>query len=177
MSAVRMHHSRMFRKIITMALIAASLTACAGNSDSESGKMTASERSVTEAEEASEWDGTSVVYGEKFYAQIFDEGSLVLDLDANATTGYTWVITEETDIFASDYNTYVEPDNTSRRVGAGGIAEFHIIALKEGTGTMVFQYKRPWEGGEVAGTYALTLTISRNQSVLQINSVSFEQIN
>ncbi|MCD8121449.1 MAG: protease inhibitor I42 family protein [Clostridiales bacterium] len=160
-----------------MALIAASLTACAGNSDSESGKMTASERSVTEAEEASEWDGTSVVYGEKFYAQIFDEGSLVLDLDANATTGYTWVITEETDIFASDYNTYVEPDNTSRRVGAGGIAEFHIIALKEGTGTMVFQYKRPWEGGEVAGTYALTLTISRNQSVLQINSVSFEQIN
>ncbi len=135
------------------------------------------ELSVTEAEEASEWDGASVVSGEKFSAQIFDEGTLILDLDANATTGYTWVITEETDIFASDYDMYVEPDNTSQGVGAGGIAEFHIIALKEGTGTMLFQYKRPWEGGEVAGTYALTLTISRNQSVLQIDSVSFEQIN
>ncbi|MCC8163180.1 MAG: protease inhibitor I42 family protein [Lachnospiraceae bacterium] len=97
------------------------------------------------------------------------------DLPSNATTGYTWVIVEESDIFASDYDTYSESDS-GEQLGRGGTTEFHIIALDEGSGTMVFQYRRNWEGGEVAGTYELELDISRQKGMqLQIDSVSFER--
>lgn len=117
------------------------------------------------------------IEGEDVSAQVVDGGSLILDLPSNATTGYTWVIVEEPDNFASDYNVYIEPDKDGQVVGKGGIAEFHIIALDEGVGTMLFQYRRNWDGGEIAGTYELTLDISReNKTYLRINSVSFRQL-
>ncbi|MCD8197688.1 MAG: protease inhibitor I42 family protein [Lachnospiraceae bacterium] len=82
---------------------------------------------------------------------------------------------EEPDIFASDYDTYSESEG-GEQLGSGGTTEFHIIALNEGSGTMVFQYRRNWEGGEIAGTYELTLDISRQRETqLQIDSVSFER--
>ncbi len=118
-----------------------------------------------------------VIDGEDFSASVVNGGELILDLPSNPTTGYTWVITEEPDIFASDYDTYSDTAGDSGLLGAGGISEFHIIALGDGTGTMVFQYKRPWDGGDIAGTYELTLEISRhNKSYLQIDSVSFVQV-
>ncbi|MCD8082731.1 MAG: protease inhibitor I42 family protein [Clostridiales bacterium] len=129
--------------------------------------LTACAESGSDREEAS-----YTVEGEHFSAQVINGGELILDLPSNATTGYTWVITREPDCFASDYDTYIESGNDDRLVGVGGISEFHIIVLKDGEGTMEFQYKRNWEGGETAGTYELTLTISD----LQIKSVSFEQV-
>ncbi|MCD8097743.1 MAG: protease inhibitor I42 family protein [Lachnospiraceae bacterium] len=120
-------------------------------------------------------DTTSyTVEGDDFSAQV-NGGELILELPSNATTGYTWVIVEEADIFASDYNSYNESEG-GEQLGSGGTTQFHIIALDEGSGTMVFQYRRNWEGGEVAGTYELTLDISRQKGTqLQIDSVSFER--
>ena len=61
--------------------------------------------------------------------------------------------------------------------GAGGITQFHIAALKEGVGTMTLQYKQDWEGGEVDGTYDLTLTVSlHHKKYLQIDSVKFVKV-
>jgi hypothetical protein len=51
------------------------------------------------------------------------------------------------------------------------------VALKEGTGTMTMQYKQDWEGGQVDGTYELTLTVSRHHSkYLQIDTVKFSKV-
>ncbi|MCD8363762.1 MAG: protease inhibitor I42 family protein [Lachnospiraceae bacterium] len=114
------------------------------------------------------------VEGDDFSAQV-SGGKLILELPSNATTGYSWVIVEEPDIFTSDYDSYNESEG-GEQLGSGGTTQFHIIALDEGSGTMVFQYRRNWEGGEVAGTYELTLDISRQRKTqLQIDSVSFER--
>ncbi len=114
------------------------------------------------------------VEGDDFSAQV-NGGELILDLPSNATPGNSWVIVEEADIFASDYDTYSESEGGDQ-LGSGGTTEFHIIALNDGSGTMVFQYRRNWEGGDVAGTYELTLDISRQKETqLQIDSVSFER--
>ncbi|MCC8127484.1 MAG: protease inhibitor I42 family protein [Clostridiales bacterium] len=144
-------------------LLSLSIMACAARSESKELKAEDNE---------SENSNTEIFEGENFSATVTG-GKMILDLASNATTGYTWVITKEPDQFASDYDVYVEPDKTDGMVGTGGITEFHIIALREGSGTMVFQYKRNWEGGEIAGTYELTLEIS---SDLQIRNVSFEQV-
>ena len=42
---------------------------------------------------------------------------------------------------------------------------------------MTLQYKQDWEGGQVDGTYDLTLTVSRHhKKYLQIDSVKFVKV-
>ena len=42
---------------------------------------------------------------------------------------------------------------------------------------MTMQYKQDWEGGQVDGTYELTLTVSRHHSkYLQIDTVKFSKV-
>jgi len=35
--------------------------------------------------------------------------------------------------------------HTSKRIGAGGIQQFRLEAMKKGKATLLFEYKRPWE--------------------------------
>ncbi len=152
-----------------------SFPSCSTPDDSKSDREDATIAAVKESADqitVSEDIEAKTIEGDNFSAQIIGD-ELILDLKSNATTGHTWVITKEPEQFTSDYDVYVEPENTNGMVGAGGITEFHIIALQEGTGTMVFQYRRNWEGGEIAGTYALTLEITND---LQITNASFEPV-
>lgn len=115
--------------------------------------------------------------GENWTASVYNGGEMTLELDSNATTGYSWVITEKSKVFASDYNNYVADENTEGLVGTGGKTVFHMQALKEGTDTMTLQYKQDWEGGQVDSTYHLTMTVSRhNEKYLQIDDVTFEKV-
>lgn len=117
-----------------------------------------------------------VIDGENFSAEVKNGSELMLNLPSNATTGYSWVIIQEPDIFKSDYNTYIAPDNKEDLVGIGGGTEFHITALDSGVGTMVFQYKQDWVGGEIAETYELNLEISKHQNTYQIDTVTFVEV-
>ncbi len=115
-----------------------------------------------------------VVDGTDFSAEVINGRELILSLPSNATTGYSWVIVDEPDNFTSDYNTYIEDGGGEGRVGVGGNTQFRIVALSEGSGTMTFQYKRNWEGGEIEGTYELSLEIIKsNKDYLQIEAISF----
>ena len=100
-----------------------------------------------------------VADGENFSATVEGGDTLLLDLD-NANEDKVWSIIQEADIFASDYNTVTE-----------NVSEFHIIALNDGKGEMVFQCVN--DDG-VTEDYTLALSISRHQEkFLQIDSVSF----
>ena len=102
-----------------------------------------------------------VVDGEIFSATVEDGGTLILDLD-NSNEHKEWSIALESDVFASDYYNITE-----------NIAEFHIIALNNGKGEMVFQCTN--DDG-TTDKYILTLSISRHQrNHLQIDSVSFTE--
>lgn len=111
--------------------------------------------------------------GEGWSANVTGD-EMTLDLPSNPSTGYSWVVTEKTKVFATDSNQFIAETGEEVLAGAGGITQFHIAALKEGVGTMTLQYKQDWEGGQVDGTYDLTLTVSRHhKKYLQIDSVRF----
>ena len=117
------------------------------------------------------------VDGEGYSAQVVNGSELILDLDANPTTGYSWVITSVPEQFASDYDNYVQDEVEEDMTGVGGTQEYHIVALNDGTGIMTLEYKQDWDGGESDSTYELKLEISRHKKTqLQIDSVTFEKV-
>lgn len=117
------------------------------------------------------------VEGEGYSAQVVNGSELILDLDANPTTGYSWSITSMPEQFTSDYNMYVQDEAEEGMTGVGGKQEYHILTLDDGTGTMTFEYEQEWDGGESGGTYELKLEISRHKKTqLQIDSVTFEKV-
>ena len=100
--------------------------------------------------------------GEYFSATVESGATLLLDLD-NAKENKAWSIIKEADVFASDYSAVTE-----------NVSEFHIIALNDGEGEMVFQCEN--EDGTTE-EYILALSISRHQKkYLQIDSVSFTKV-
>ncbi len=99
--------------------------------------------------------------GEFFSATVENGSTLILDLD-NDSKNREWSITQTPECFTSDFSTVTE-----------NCSEFHIIALHDGKGVMVFQCVL--DDGTVED-YELTLSISRHQKTyLQIDSVSFEK--
>ena len=102
-----------------------------------------------------------VADGEIFSATVDNGNTLILDLD-NDSKNREWSITQAPECFTSDFSTVTE-----------NCSEFHIIALHDGKGMMVFQCVL--DDGTVED-YELTLSISRHQKTyLQIDSVSFEK--
>lgn len=102
-----------------------------------------------------------VTDGEIFSATVENGSTLILDLN-NDSKNREWSITQTPEYFMGDFSTVTE-----------NCAEFHIIALNDGKGVMVFQCVL--DDGTVED-YALTLSISRHQKTyLQIDSVSFEK--
>lgn len=100
-----------------------------------------------------------VADGENFSATVESGATLLLELD-NAKDKKVWSIIKEADVFASDYSAVTE-----------NVSEFHIIALNDGEGEMVFQCANEYGTTE---EYILALSISRHQKkFLQIDSVSF----
>jgi len=76
-------------------------------------------------------------------------GSLVVSLCANPTTGFEWEevkIENESVIYQTERN-YVSPD-AAGVVGASGKDIWSFNSGSSGTTTLIFEYSRPWEGGE-----------------------------
>lgn len=70
---------------------------------------------------------------------------LRIELEANATTGYTWVLSGDLDkgvIKQSGKYKYVRKSDA---IGAGGTQVYRFRAIKQGKASLVFEYKRAWE--------------------------------
>ncbi|MDD5191484.1 MAG: protease inhibitor I42 family protein [Dehalococcoidales bacterium] len=91
-------------------------------------------------------------------------GSVVVTLDSNATTGFSWneqpQISDTGIVTQYDHN-YVAPTATGV-VGAAGKEVWTFKPQKTGAVTISFEYSRPWEGGEKAvRTVQLTINIKK----------------
>ncbi len=101
-----------------------------------------------------------VADGDNWSAKVVDGDSLLLELN-NDNKSKEWSIASEPETFVSDYHNITE-----------NVSEFHIIALNDGNGEMVFQCT---EDGST-DKYILELSISRHQKIyLQIDSISFKK--
>lgn len=91
--------------------------------------------------------------------------SLIVKLDSNATTGYSW--NEQADmsdgsVMKQTGHQYVTPEQSgdTPMVGAGGCEEWTFDAVKKGETVLTFRYARPWEtDGDPARTYTLAVTV------------------
>lgn len=70
---------------------------------------------------------------------------VVISLEANATTGYSWVI-KSSDGLEKTKDWYEVEKGKEGLCGAGGTQYFQFHCEKAGTYKVVLDYQRPWEG-------------------------------
>jgi predicted secreted protein len=89
------------------------------------------------------------------------ENQLVIELEGNRTTGYSWTYTIEPEGIVEEVSLeYRDSHGTSDRAGAGGVFAFTFEGIKPGSAELFFSYVRPWESGiEPAKTKSYKLTV------------------
>ena len=77
-----------------------------------------------------------------------EQKTITVELEGNATTGYTWVYTMSPEGVISELsNEYIPGKTNEGAVGAGGKYIFTFEAIAEGEAELVFSYLRKWETG------------------------------
>lgn len=88
---------------------------------------------------------------------------LVLTLESNPTTGYSWEVVEAEDSILlqtgePEFEAISESD--SAPLGAGGVQVFHFEAVGAGETQLELVYHRPWEKGvEPLETFSLQVIV------------------
>jgi inhibitor of cysteine peptidase len=71
---------------------------------------------------------------------------LVVSLEANPTTGYTWQV-ENIDVSLLNQLGEAQFQPESGAIGAGGTQTFHFRIVAKGETNLGLAYRRPWEQG------------------------------
>ena len=91
-----------------------------------------------------------------------DAGNLlIVTLESNPTTGFTWRLAEITDeAVLEQVSQNFEPPGAGAPVGAGGKEVWTFKALEKGESTISMEYQRPWEEDTPpAKTFVLTVMV------------------
>jgi predicted secreted protein len=88
------------------------------------------------------------------------DGSVIVRLESNATTGYSWAVDSIDDqVLTVESDTYVAP--TNGMVGQGGTQEMTFRAVGPGERDVSLKYWRPWEGdASVIERFVVTVTVT-----------------
>jgi len=75
--------------------------------------------------------------------------TLVVRLDANPSTGYSWTALDAAPaILVPDGEPVYRPrEAAANTAGAGGVTTFRLRAISAGRGTLAFAYRRAWDTG------------------------------
>ena len=96
-----------------------------------------------------------------------DANTLIVKLKSNATTGYSWKYTIDSESVIKFYSDKYDANNNGGRpmMGAGGEQTFVFEPNKAGKTKITFEYARPWEGGESAGKRFLKIKVNKEGKV------------
>ncbi|MBN2489102.1 MAG: protease inhibitor I42 family protein [Methanosarcinaceae archaeon] len=84
---------------------------------------------------------------------------VVINLEANPTTGYTWEVKEPVDELILKRVGDIEFDPESELIGAGGMQTIRFEVIDEGQATIELVYHRPWETDvEPLETFSVQIT-------------------
>ncbi len=89
-------------------------------------------------------------------------GAVVISLDANATTGFSWTGADKADkdILKLERNDYLQNANPNGLVGVGGKTVIVYRALKPGKAKIDLTYMQPWEPDSKFNTnYSVTVEV------------------
>ena len=88
-----------------------------------------------------------------------------LSLDSNPTTGYSWTVTQEPELFNVGEE-YLENAHEEGMTGVGGQQVFSLAPKEAGTTEVTFTYARPWEDPEADSTVvSYTVEISKDMKI------------
>jgi inhibitor of cysteine peptidase len=86
--------------------------------------------------------------------------TLVVTLEGNPTTGYSWEVAEPLDEQVLRQVGEAEFEQESEALGAGGVQILRFEAVNAGKFTLKLVYHRPWEEGvEPLETYSLQIVV------------------
>jgi inhibitor of cysteine peptidase len=87
---------------------------------------------------------------------------LIVTLDSNATTGYSWNLSaiSDTSVIAKVSDEYVAPTSAPPLMGQGGQEAWPFEALDAGTAIISMKYIRSWETEEPADTFEITVNVN-----------------
>ncbi len=93
-----------------------------------------------------------------------DNASLVITLEGNPTTGFMWDYTTEGDgeIALVDESSEVLNEGL---LGSPSTFNYSFKGVKEGDVTLIFEYARPWEGGEKLYTEVYKLHVDKSLQI------------
>ncbi len=95
--------------------------------------------------------------------------SFSIVLSANPTTGFDWELSYEGEGLLNNYNN--EQSTPPRGIaGAGLERRYFFKADRPGKCSVVFTYKRNWEGGETSTTFAYTFEIDDNSNIKYLST-------
>ena len=101
-----------------------------------------------------------------------EQKTVVIELEGNPTTGYTWVCAISPEGVAVEISKeYIPKENNENLVGSGGTFFFTFEAIAEGTAVLTFSYLRTWEEGVPAiktETYKAVVDSKLNLILTQI---------
>lgn len=89
-------------------------------------------------------------------------GMVILSLDSNATTGFSWTKADKVDkdILKLEKDDYLENNHPAGMVGVGGKTVILYRALKAGTAKIDLTYMQPWEPDSKFNTnYTVTVEV------------------
>ncbi len=91
--------------------------------------------------------------------------TMTLSLDSNPTTGYSWTVSQEPELFRITEE-YKENTHENGMVGVGGQQIFTLTPKEAGTTSVTFVYARPWEDPENTETdVSYTVEISNDMRI------------
>ena len=101
-----------------------------------------------------------------------NENVLTVDLEGNATTGFSWnyEIEDESIVeFSSSEYLIDQRYLSSLMVGYGGTWEFKFNGIKKGTTIIHFVYKRSWEENSELKRIDLKIKVSESGSITSVS--------
>ena len=107
--------------------------------------------------------GGATVVTEQTHGDVSLKVGAVLEvrLEANHTTGYSWVFAPVVNpVLMRQGRTVYQEHVAGSTVGAGGVEVWRFKAVKAGTQGLQFEYRRPWEKGSPSAkvvTFAVTV--------------------
>lgn len=89
--------------------------------------------------------------------------SLVVNLDSNPTTGYTWSVEiSDESVICFVKSAYTQ---TGSGMGAGGRDSFRFVGLSEGEAQIDFAYSRQWTEDPAANTAQFNVSVDKDGNV------------
>ena len=86
---------------------------------------------------------------------------IVITLDSNPSTGYSWEYRLEGDSIGLSESRFISDEKDTYLCGAGGKEQFTFEVLRRGTTKIIFEYKRSWEDEQVR-TIEYTVTVGED---------------